>query len=48
MDYCTTSETTASKAVERILIELEQSKSTVKLLKHKIAEYEQITEELEV
>lgn len=40
MDYCTASETTVSKAVERILLELDESKSTIKLLKHKLAEYE--------
>jgi hypothetical protein len=39
MEHCTTPETSASKAVERLLLELEQSKATIKLLEHELAEH---------
>lgn len=44
-DYCTTSETTTSMAVERIILELDQSKATVKLLQHKLKAHETSPEE---
>jgi len=44
-DYCTTPESTTSKAVERILLELELANASVKLLTHKVDELEQNSEE---
>lgn len=41
-DYCTTTETTVSSAVKRLMLELNQSKASEMLLKHKVAEYERL------
>ena len=44
-EYCTTSETSVSKAVERVILELKQANATVKLLEHKLAAHEMDREE---
>tara|TARA_R110001583_G_scaffold174017_9_gene328272 strand:+ start:627 stop:824 length:198 start_codon:yes stop_codon:yes gene_type:complete len=38
-EYCTTPETTASEAVEAVILELKQAQATVSLLKHKLDAY---------
>lgn len=39
-EYCTTTETNTSKGVELVLLELELSKAKIKLLEHKLEEYQ--------